>query len=133
MRRLGLPLLAVIVAAVLSVAALAAATAARSGEDSDGLAPPGPSTERPVDAVALRNTALLPDVTAVRGGEDVTWTNNDPQPHHLVAQSGAEFDSKPIGIGEAFSFKTPRGPVEITYICRIHPDLMQGTLKVLEG
>lgn len=77
------------------------------------------------DAVAITGFAFQPGTLQVAAGTEVTWTNQDPAQHTVIADDGS-FDSGPMDQGATFS-ATVNGPV--TYVCAIHPT-MRGRLKV---
>jgi plastocyanin len=86
------------------------------------------------------NDAFSPNPISAKVGDNVTWTNNDIQPHTVVSgtgpndpKKGEAFNSSPnlnplINAGATFSHKfTQAGTFQ--YFCEIHP-MMTGTVNV---
>ena len=69
----------------------------------------------------------LPDPIKVRIGQEVTWTNDDGDPHDVTAYSGA-FASGPIPSGGSWRWIATR-PGTYRYFCTVHPE-MHGTIIV---
>ena len=78
-------------------------------------------------AVAIADFAFAPPDLSVPAGTTVTWTNNDPLGHSVVAGDDS-FASDDLGDGATFEF-TFDEPGEYPYICGIHPS-MTGTVTV---
>lgn len=82
----------------------------------------------PVD-VSIVDYAFEPGDITVHVGDPITWTNDGGRAHTVTSDNG-ELDSGSIGPGEAYGHVFEQaGTVE--YHCTIHPDRMQGTIKVL--
>jgi plastocyanin len=88
-------------------------------------------------AAEKSNDAFSPNPISVRIGENVTWTNDDMEPHTVTSgtpeqiatgEVGKLFDSGFIGTRSSFThtFDT-RGQFE--YFCQIHPNMV-GTVDV---
>jgi plastocyanin len=75
--------------------------------------------------VAIQGFAFDPPDLQVEAGTEVTWTNDDPTPHTVTADSG-EFDSGTLDPGATFTVAVDGS---VTYFCEIHPT-MQGTITV---
>ena len=78
-------------------------------------------------SVAIADFAFAPQALTVPLGTTVTWTNNDPLGHSIVAGDGS-FTSDTLGNGTTFQF-TFDAPGQHSYICGIHPQ-MSGTVTV---
>jgi plastocyanin len=81
------------------------------------------------DVVSMKSLRFHPDHVQVRVGQPVTWRNDEGVPHNVVAQSGADFESKTFGKDGTFSF-TPGQAATIKYECTLHPG-MTGTIDVV--
>ncbi|MGH2585230.1 MAG: cupredoxin domain-containing protein, partial [Dehalococcoidia bacterium] len=79
-------------------------------------------------AVSMVDNAYQPSAVSVPVGARVTWTNSGAAVHTATAQSGA-FDSGILNPGQSFSF-TASAPGAIPFFCRVHPDVMLGTITV---
>jgi plastocyanin len=77
------------------------------------------------DAVSIAGFAFEPVDLQVAPGTEVTWTNDDPTPHTVTADSG-EFDSGTLDAGATFAVAVDGS---VTYFCEIHPT-MKGTITV---
>ncbi len=78
-------------------------------------------------AIDISGHMFMPQELSVPQGTSVTWTNDDADPHNVVADGGA-FKSKSLGKGESFSY-TFSSPGTYAYSCSIHPD-MRGKVSV---
>lgn len=90
-----------------------------------------------VPGAAFQNeTAFDPNPVTVKVGDNVTWVNDDPDPHTVTSGSfgdqdaGDEFDSGYLGPHRSFSY-TFDEPGEYEYFCIIHPNMV-GTVVVEE-
>jgi plastocyanin len=77
--------------------------------------------------VIMKNTAFDPEEVTVTVGDTVTWVNEDPLEHDVVANNG-EFKSELFDQGGTFNF-TFTTPGTYPYFCSIHPG-MTGTVIV---
>ena len=77
------------------------------------------------DTVSIQGFAFAPQDLQVAAGTEVTWTNDDPTPHTVTADSG-EFDSGTLEPGATFSIAVDGSA---TYFCAIHPT-MKGSVTV---
>jgi plastocyanin len=75
--------------------------------------------------VTLVGRAFAPPTITVAAGSVVTWTNDDPGPHTVVADDGS-FDSGPLEGGATFEATIDR---TTPYHCGYHPE-MTGTIDV---
>ncbi|HEU0050634.1 MAG TPA: cupredoxin domain-containing protein [Patescibacteria group bacterium] len=75
------------------------------------------------------NTGFVPQITTVKVGTTVTWTNNDPFNNHTVTSNTGVFDSGVLAPTKTFSFTFPTAG-SFSYHCSIHPG-MQGTINVV--
>ncbi|HSW42773.1 MAG TPA: plastocyanin/azurin family copper-binding protein [Patescibacteria group bacterium] len=84
---------------------------------------PAPST----NDVEIAGFAFGPAALRVPVGTEVTWTNSDPTPHTVTADSGS-FASPTLDAGGAFAFRFDAAGT-YSYICQIHPS-MKGSVVV---
>jgi plastocyanin len=80
-------------------------------------------------SVTIANFAFSPRALTVTQGTTVTWTDNDPFDHSIVA-SDKSFTSDKVGNGSPtfqFTFDTPG---QFAYSCGIHPS-MSGHVTVM--
>jgi plastocyanin len=78
-------------------------------------------------SVSIADFGFAPQTVTVSQGMTVTWTNNDPFEHSIVA-SDESFTSGNLGNGATFQF-TFDTPGQFVYICGVHPS-MTGTVTV---
>ena len=126
------PLIAVIVAAVVTIGAAAFAVgrgvASDSGTSSSNTtvaaanAPQGPTTP-----VAIKDFAFSPETVTVKVGSAITWTNGDGFAHSVKSADGS-FVSQDLQEGQSFT-TTFTAPGTYAYICGIH-NFMTGTVVV---
>ena len=79
------------------------------------------------DAISISNFVFVPATLTVPAGATVTWTNQDQEPHTVVAGDGS-FHSPGLGTGATYSYTFPTAG-SFDYICSIHP-FMHGTVVV---
>jgi plastocyanin len=79
-------------------------------------------------AVAIDNSAFMPQTLTVKAGTTVTWTNKDSIPHGIAALKNAFSRSKILNTNDSYSF-TFTTPGTYAYICYLHPP-MTGTIVV---
>ena len=106
----------------------AGSTAAPPGGASASMT--GPATSAPPtagDAISINNFAFVPATLTVPVGGTVTWTNQDQEPHTVVAGDGS-FRSPGLGTGATYSHTFPTAG-SFDYMCSIHP-FMHGTVVV---
>jgi plastocyanin len=137
----GRPLIAVLVAVVVTIGAAAFALGRGVASDSGGsttagaaattVAPqPGATTAPAAGAgtpVAIKDFAFAPQSVTVKVGSAVTWTNGDGFAHSVKSADGS-FVSKDIEQGQSYS-ATFATPGTFAYICGIH-NSMTGTVVV---
>jgi plastocyanin len=89
---------------------------------------PGPA---PVagNAVSIDNFAFVPATLTVAAGSTVTWTNQDEEPHTVVANDGS-FRSPGMGSQATYSH-TFATAGKFDYVCSIHP-FMHATVVVTQ-
>ena len=125
---------------VLALAALLVAGCGGGSSSSSTTKAPAPATtpssgggssssSGPV-AVKMQNIAFAPKSVTVKGGQKITWTNEDTVDHNVTSQSGETIQSSNFGKGGTFSF-TPKKAGTISYVCTIHPG-MDGTITVTQ-
>jgi amicyanin len=78
-------------------------------------------------AVSIADFKFNPATLTVPVGTTVTWTNQDEEPHTVVAKDGA-FHSPGMDTHGSYSF-TFSTPGSYDYVCSIHP-FMTGTVVV---
>jgi plastocyanin len=81
----------------------------------------------PAAAVQIANFTFKAQVTTVKVGSTVTWTNADDIPHTVVSKDGL-FKSKVLDTGDRFSFTFAKAG-QFGYFCSLHPH-MTGTIVV---
>jgi plastocyanin len=77
--------------------------------------------------VAMVDITFDPGDITVPVGTTVAWTNEDAVEHTTTADD--TWDSGVVAPGESFEF-TFDEPGTYTYLCEIHPTVMQGTVTV---
>ena len=126
------PLIAVIVAAAVTVAvaafALGRGVASDSGEPTTEaaattLAPQGGAATM----VTIQDFAFSPQMVTVKAGSAITWTNGDGTAHSVKSGDGS-FVSQNLQQGQSFS-ATFATPGTFAYVCGIH-SFMTGTVVV---
>jgi len=88
---------------------------------------PASQTAAGTTAVAVKNFTFAPATLTVKAGTTVTWTNNDGEPHNIVATDGT-FRSATLDTGGTFQHTFTK-PGSYTYLCSIHP-FMRATVVV---
>ena len=81
------------------------------------------------NAVSIDNFAFVPATLTVAAGSTVTWTNQDEEPHTVVANDGS-FHSPGMGSQATFSH-TFATAGKFDYVCSIHP-FMHATVVVTQ-
>jgi plastocyanin len=112
---------------VLAVVIALATGCGGSSKKSSSSAGGTPAKSAP-GAVSMKGLRFHPDMTTVRVGQKVTWTNDDSVDHNVTATGGAKFMSQAFGGGKTYSY-TPRKAGTIAYVCTLHPG-MTGKLVV---
>jgi amicyanin len=79
---------------------------------------PAPAPQ-PGTAVTIQDFKFNPAALTVPVGTTVTWTNQDEEPHSIVAKEGS-FHSPGLDTHGTFSF-TFANPGTYDYVCGIHP------------
>jgi plastocyanin len=77
--------------------------------------------------VVMLNRSYDPGTVTVKVGDTVTWLNQDPLQHDVIAENG-EFKSELFDEGETFTF-TFTAAGTYPYFCSIHAG-MEGTVIV---
>jgi plastocyanin len=90
-----------------------------------GIGHAAPNTE-----VQIRDFAFEPQSLSVAIGSEVTWVNDDEEPHLVVGPAG-DFKSQPLDTGDRFSFRFDK-PGTYKYFCSLHPHMI-GTIIVGQG
>ena len=81
------------------------------------------------NAVSIDNFAFVPATLTVTAGSTVTWTNQDEEPHTVVANDGS-FRSPGMGSQATYSH-TFATAGKFDYVCSIHP-FMHATVVVTQ-
>ena len=81
------------------------------------------------NAVSIDNFAFVPATLTVAAGSTVTWTNQDEEPHTVVANDGS-FRSPGMGSQATYSH-TFATAGKFDYVCSIHP-FMHATVVVTQ-
>ena len=79
------------------------------------------------DAVLIQNFAFVPAALTVKVGATVTWTNQDGDPHTVVADGG-QFHSPGMDSNATYSYTFATAGT-YDYVCSIHP-FMRGSVVV---
>lgn len=82
---------------------------------------------QPGNAITITNFKFNPQTLTVPAGTTVTWTNQDEEPHTVVAKDGS-FHSPGLDTKGTYSFTFAK-PGSYDYVCSIHP-FMTGTVVV---
>ncbi len=88
---------------------------------------PAPAATGPV-TISAKNIAFNPKEVTVKVGTKITWSMDEPVPHNVVADSGADFKSEILNQGQTFEY-TPKKAGTIEYECTLHPGMV-GTITV---
>ncbi len=78
--------------------------------------------------VQIAGFAFGPEVSTVKVGDAITWTNLDGTAHTVNSMGTGPLDSGSIDHGKTFT-QTFTTPGTFTYYCAFHP-FMHGTVKV---
>jgi plastocyanin len=129
----GRPLIAVIVAAVVTIGAAAFAlgrgVASDSGETTTVAATTAPAPQGSAAAapVTIQDFAFSPETVTVKVGSAITWTNGDGFAHSVKSGDGS-FVSQDLQQGQSYT-ATFAAPGTFAYVCGIH-NSMTGTVVV---
>ncbi len=124
------PLIAVVVAAVVTIGAAAFAVGRGVASDSGGGGTVAATTVAPAAGatdVGIMDFAFAPETVTVKVGSVVTWTNGDGVAHSVKSSDGT-FVSGNLEQGQSFS-ATFATAGTFAYICGIH-NSMTGTVVV---
>ena len=88
-------------------------------------APPAAAAGR-THQVAIKALSYEPPALAVKRGDVVVWTNQDPFPHTVTAPG--VFDSGSIAAGKSWRYKVKQAGTH-PYVCTLHSN-MKGTLQI---
>ncbi len=86
-----------------------------------------PAATGPV-TISMKDIAFTPKAVTVKAGTTITWSMDEPIPHNVVADSGADFKSEILAEGATYEF-TPDTAGTIEYECTLHPGMV-GTITV---
>ena len=82
--------------------------------------------------VVLSDISFEPSEITVDLGTTITFVHEDGGIPHTVTADDGSFDSGQIADGDSFTVTVEQAG-EIPFFCEIHPDQMQGTIRVTEG
>ena len=71
--------------------------------------------------------SLNPSDETIKVGDSVTWTNNSSNNHQIGFDAGPKCGFTQIGKSVSVKFDNPG---TFTYVCKIHPTYMKGTITV---
>jgi plastocyanin len=121
-RRVGVPRIGVVVAALVTalvaVFAVARAVASDNHTTSTAAAPSTTAGSGPAAAVSIKDFTFSPRAVTVKVGTQVTWTNGDPFAHSIKSADGT-FNSSPLDQGKTFQAVFSKAGT-FAYICGIH-------------
>ena len=86
--------------------------------------------QQPRAAVILRGFTFKPSTLSVRVGTTVTFTNDDDEPHSVVASDGS-FNSQALDPGKSFSITFNKSGT-VMFFCGSH-QFMEGRVIVNSG
>jgi plastocyanin len=132
MKRIGLPLLAVLALAAAGCGSSNSSSSSTSSSSTPAPASSGTSSTasssggggKPV-IITMKNIQFNPTSQTVKVGTPVKWINEDSAPHNVT---GGPLHSSTFGEGGSFVY-TPKTAGKISYVCTIHPG-MKATLTV---
>ncbi len=78
--------------------------------------------------ISIKDFVFEPAELTIKAGDSVTWVNNSPSIHNVMANN--VFSSGDLKSGESFSYKFDKTGV-YDYICFIHP-AMNGKIIVTQ-
>ncbi|MCL5030179.1 MAG: cupredoxin domain-containing protein [Bacteroidetes bacterium] len=95
---------------------------------------PTPTSGSPVqNEVWMQNSKFNPASLTIAKGTKITWTNKDSYDHTVTSGTPGHptglFDSGNVASGGTFNY-TFDSTGTFQYYCRIHADIMQGTIVV---
>ena len=131
MKRIGLPLLAVL---ALAAAGCGSSNSSSSSTSSSSTpAPASSSTSSTASSsgggktvtITMQNIAFNPKTVTAKVGDTIKWVNQDSAPHNVT---GGPLHSPTFGNGGSFTYKATKAG-KISYVCTIHPG-MKATLTV---
>jgi plastocyanin len=88
-------------------------------------------TDAPGVAVSLEKRCFEPMVVRVDAGDQVTWTNNDPDAHAVTGVANSWGDYTELGQGDTVTYQFDESGV-FPYFCYIHPSMV-GAVVVGDG
>ena len=132
MKRIGLPLLAVL---ALAAAGCGSSNSSSSSTSSSSTPPPASTGTSSTASsgggktvtIDMKDIQFAPTSQTVKVGQTVKWVNEDDVQHNAVAENDA-FKSELFNKGETFT-ATVDQPGTIKYVCTVHPG-MTGELDV---
>ena len=82
----------------------------------------GSGRAAPNTEVQIRDFAFEPRSLSVAIGAEVTWVNDDEEPHLVVDPAGG-FKSEPLDTGDRYSFRFDKSGT-YKYFCALHPHMI---------
>ena len=129
MKRIGLPLLAVL---ALAAAGCGSSNSSSSSTSSSSTPPPASSGTSSTASsgggtvtIDMKDIQFNPMSQTVKVGQTVKWVNQDDVPHNV---EGGPLKSSTFSKGGSYTF-TPKKAETINYVCTIHPN-MTATLTI---
>ena len=110
----------------ITIAALTAALAftfANDSAEAGGGCHSDTLTDAPGIAVELEKRCFEPMVVRLDAGEQVTWTNNDPDAHAVTGVANSWGNDDELGQGDAVTYQFDNNGV-FPYFCYLHPSMV---------
>jgi len=79
------------------------------------------AAEAATPSVSIKGFAFVPQVITVTVGTTISWTNEDEDPHTVVANDKS-FHSAAMDTDDRFSYTFTK-PGEFAYFCSLHPHM----------
>ena len=118
---------AMILAVAVSVLALAGGAPVEAG----GGCHSNVFSDEAKTTVELSKSCFSPAVVRVQAGDQVTWTNTDPDVHTVTGVANSWGTDEQIAEGQSVSYKFDKSGV-FPYFCYLHPS-MAGAVVVGDG
>ena len=131
MKRIGLPLLAVLALAAAGCGSSNSSSSSTSSSSTPAPASSGTSSTASSSGggktvtITMQNIAFNPKTVTAKVGDTIKWVNKDSAPHNVT---GGPLHSPTFGNGGSFTYKATKAG-KISYVCTIHPG-MKATLTV---
>ena len=131
MKRIGLPLLAVLALAAAGCGSSNSSSSSTSSSSTPAPASSGTSSTASSSGggktvtITMQNIAFNPKSVTAKVGDTIKWVNQDSAPHNVT---GGPLHSPTFGNGSSFTYKATKAG-KISYVCTIHPN-MTATLTI---